>query len=190
LKPTQNNMKKIVVTVLACALSLAAFAQGTVNFINVNSSPALNAPIFLSNGSTRLAGAGFMAELLAGASAGSLSPVASAPFQSGGGAGYFAGGTQIIPGVVGGGTAFIQIRAWSTAAGATYAAAVASGLGDAWGASSVFSVVTGNPSATPPGTPAILVGLQSFNLNPIPEPSTFALAGLGIASLLLFRRRK
>jgi hypothetical protein len=38
-----------------------------------------------------------------------------------------------------------------------------------------------------------MTGLTAFNLteNPvIPEPSTFALAGLGLASLLLFRRRK
>jgi hypothetical protein len=32
--------------------------------------------------------------------------------------------------------------------------------------------------------------LQSFNLYYIPEPSTFALAGLGAAALLIFRRRK
>jgi len=171
-------------------LGVAAFAQGTVNFINVNSSPALNAPVFAGDGTTRLAGAGYMAELLAGPSAGSLSPVATAAFQSGGGAGYFAGGTQVIPGVPGGTVAFIQIRTWSTAAGATYAAAFASGLPNAWGQSQVFSVTTGNPNAVPPGTPATLVGLTSFSLNPVPEPSTFVLAGLGIASLLLFRRRK
>jgi hypothetical protein len=37
-----------------------------------------------------------------------------------------------------------------------------------------------------------LVGLQSFNLysNVVPEPSTLALAGLGAAALLIFRRRK
>jgi hypothetical protein len=32
--------------------------------------------------------------------------------------------------------------------------------------------------------------LESFNLYFIPEPSTFALAGLGAAALLIFRRRK
>jgi hypothetical protein len=39
-------------------------------------------------------------------------------------------------------------------------------------------------------TPPNLVGLQSFNLYFVPEPSTFALAGLGAAALLIFRRRK
>jgi len=33
-------------------------------------------------------------------------------------------------------------------------------------------------------------GMNSFNLYFIPEPSTFALAGLGAAAMLIFRRRK
>ena len=41
------------------------------------------------------------------------------------------------------------------------------------------------------GTPPNLVDLQSFNLYYlIPEPSGFALAALGLATLLVFRRRK
>jgi hypothetical protein len=35
-----------------------------------------------------------------------------------------------------------------------------------------------------------LTGLQSFNLYFIPEPTTFALAGLGASATLIFRRRK
>jgi hypothetical protein len=34
------------------------------------------------------------------------------------------------------------------------------------------------------------VGTTSFNIYFVPEPSTIALAGLGAASLLIFRRRK
>jgi hypothetical protein len=53
---------------------------------------------------------------------------------------------------------------------------------------------TGNPGASPPVTPvAFTYGAAGFNglvLAPIPEPSTFALAGLGAAALLIFRRRK
>jgi hypothetical protein len=33
-------------------------------------------------------------------------------------------------------------------------------------------------------------GFSVFNAVAVPEPSTFALAGLGLASLLIFRRRK
>jgi len=53
---------------------------------------------------------------------------------------------------------------------------------------------TGDPLGTPAGTPVnVVVGASAYNglvLAPVPEPSTFALAGLGIASLLIFRRRK
>jgi len=55
----------------------------------------------------------------------------------------------------------------------------------------------GNPSATPAGSPATLSGWNTLNENlvlspsaPVPEPATMALAALGGASLLLFRRRK
>jgi hypothetical protein len=40
------------------------------------------------------------------------------------------------------------------------------------------------------GSPPNLVSLQRFNLIPAPEPSTFALAGLGTAVLLIFRPRE
>jgi hypothetical protein len=55
----------------------------------------------------------------------------------------------------------------------------------------VLSAIGGNLN-TPPNvvssTPG--QGLQSFGLAPIPEPTTVALAGLGAAALLIFRRRK
>jgi hypothetical protein len=41
------------------------------------------------------------------------------------------------------------------------------------------------------GTPNFASGAwQTAALTPVPEPTTFALAGLGIASMLIFRRRK
>jgi hypothetical protein len=41
------------------------------------------------------------------------------------------------------------------------------------------------------GTPPFLPGtLQSFNLYFVPEPTSFALAGLGAAAMMIFRRRK
>jgi len=53
---------------------------------------------------------------------------------------------------------------------------------------------TGNPQASPPTTPVALVtGAAGYNglvLTAVPEPSLFALAGLGLSSLLIFRRRK
>lgn len=183
-------MKKTIVTMLMATLASAVvYGQGTVNFANAGA--GLNAPFYLSDGVTKLAGAQYQAQLWAGTDAGSLSARAVAPFLTGGGAGIFNGGVLSLAGIPGGSTAFIQIRAWNTVAGADYATALASGLADAWGQSSTFSVVTGNPAGTPPTTPAALIGLTSVSLNAgvIPEPSTFVLAGLGLASLLLFRRK-
>jgi hypothetical protein len=52
-----------------------------------------------------------------------------------------------------------------------------------------FSVTTGDSNASPPGLPATLTGLTSFWFN-VPEPSALALAVLGAATTLIFRRRK
>jgi len=182
-------MKKTLTTLVCSLAAVAAFAQGTVNFANLVGT-TLNQPIFHDGGIVRLDGNNFQAELWGGSSAGSLSLIGATPFLAGGGAGYFLGGTRVITGVNEAAVAFIQIHAWDVTKGATYSLAQASGLGDAWGSSGIFSVTTGAPNGSPPTTPATLVGFQSFSLNPVPEPSTFALAGLGAAALLLFRRRK
>jgi hypothetical protein len=186
-------MKKIIVILTGVLIAGAtAFGQGTVNFVNLSSNPPLNAPDFLNDGVTKLLGSTYTAVLFAGPNAGSLSLIASTPYLTGGGAGYFNGGTEGIGTVADGGTAFIQIYAYLTADG-SLANAMADGASAAnqWGSSSIFSVTSGDPSAAPPGTPAVLVGLTSFNLNSVvPEPATLALMGLGGASLLLFRRRK
>jgi len=180
-------MKKLTVTMTMLAgtlVGLTAFAQGTVNFANVG--VGLNQPIFASDGTTKLT-TGFTVELMAGTSATTLGSVATTGFLASA-PGYFAGGTVAIPTVGLGGTASIQVRVWSTASG-SYAAALAANVVNTYGASSIFSVVTGG-GGTPANPPASLLGLTSFHLNVIPEPSSFALAGLGAAALLVFRRRK
>jgi len=94
--------------------------------------------------------------------------------------------------VVDGGPVTIQFRVWwgGGTVITSYEAAVASANPNSrWGASELLNLSsTGNPLASPPGTPVDLVGLLGFQL--IPEPGTVALAGLGAAALLLFRRRK
>ena len=184
-------MKKLIAaTLLSTLVGFAAYGQGTLNFANAASAGGVtvNAPDFLNDGATKLSGSTYVAVLMAGASATSLSQIATTPYGTGG---YFFGGTKAIPGIAGGGTAWVEILAFNTTFGATYAAAVASGQPNAYGGSSPFSVVLADPTSSPPGTPSALGGLKSFNLNPpVPEPSTFALAGLGAAALMIFRRRK
>jgi hypothetical protein len=68
---------------------------------------------------------------------------------------------------------------------------------DAWRAGKIAAGVSGTfnmtatagGTGTPPNMPTD-GSVKSFNLYIVPEPSTFALAGLGAAAMLIFRRRK
>ena len=85
-----------------------------------------------------------------------------------------------------GGAATFQIWAWQSSF-ATYALAASGG---GWVAKSVLFNANTSPNIQPPPTPTSLAGLYPGFTQIVPEPSTFALAGLGFAALLLFRRRK
>ena len=78
------------------------------------------------------------------------------------------------------GTFTMQTWAWYSVGNPTWQAATGNK-----GASQLFTVnVTASPT---PVNPTVFPG---FVVTAVPEPSTFALAGLGAAALLLFRRRK
>jgi len=151
---------------------------------------------------------GTYAELLAapgtGDPASSLQPGAGyinnsgiTTFRTGAYYGYVAGITptfsNLTPGNVG---ATLEIVAWDNSSGNYSTWAVAS---VAWKAGLIaagtdlfnLNATIGGPTTPTPTTPPDVVGAQSFNLyfEPIPEPATFALAGLGLATLLVFRRR-
>lgn len=99
-----------------------------------------------------------------------------------------------IPGVTGGGPATVQLRVWFSAGNTitTWAQALASSdLSMRLGKSTLLNLAgTGDPAGLPPTNPTSLTGFNGFQLTAVPEPSSFALAGLGMASLLIFRRRK
>lgn len=150
-------------------------------------------------GGATLAGTGYTAQLWgapgAGQAVGSLvaaTGYSTAGFRSGAAAGLWTTSTDaaIIPGAGEGSVATLQVRAWDNQGGTitTWAAAQAAGVDS--GASALFNSQPLGGVSAPPN----LVGLQSFSLTgtggPIPEPSTFALAGLGAVALLIFRRRK
>jgi hypothetical protein len=91
-------------------------------------------------------------------------------------AGYFFGNGVTIPGYSSGPVSFI-VEAFH---GANYAAA------DWKGQSAVFTMPSIATGTTPPSD---FAGLTAFVVT-VPEPSIFALAGLGAAGLMAFRRKK
>jgi hypothetical protein len=106
--------------------------------------------------------------------------------------GRFSGGPATIPGLAPAatGTSF-QVKAWSGNF-ATYEAAVAGGALYT-GESALFSNVAGggtDPVTGGENLPAALSGFTGMTVTGIPEPSTIALAALGLGGLLALRRRK
>jgi len=97
----------------------------------------------------------------------------------------FAGYTDLtqsftVPAYVGGETWTFQLRASGILGGQAVDSAASRGP-------LVSTADIGDLGASPPGTPS-LVYTPGFEVI-VPEPTTFALAGLGAAALLIFRRR-
>ncbi len=196
-------MKKLFSLVALTLASFGALAQGTINFANgAGGSPPVNAPISDTDGTTKLAGAGFIAQLYGGAvgtawdSLGAVTP--TAVFATGLNAGYFFGGPIAVTGVAGGSAAAAQVRVWNSAFASWDAAWAAYQAGNPTAKVGVSGWNgTGLPTTTlttPPlgggvNTTPNLIGLTSFHLYSVPEPSTIALGVLGTAALLLRRRK-
>lgn len=103
-----------------------------------------------------------------------------------------------VPGFGPATTISLQIRAWS---GSSY------GQGSVAGKSGITQIVLGGPAPSPAVAAWSTAGvapsstwnaiaptgsgpLQGFTLSIVPEPASASLLGLGLASLLIFRRRK
>ena len=108
-------------------------------------------------------------------------------------AGTIAPSFQSLPGVPVGGSATLQLRVWNNLGGTLTSWAQAEplwGFGTIVAGKSLVFDITGLTDNTSPA-PAEMTGFRSFNVySTVPEPSTFVLAGLGAAGLLIFRRRK
>ena len=205
-------MKKTLVTIAVAALTISSFAQGTVNILN-NLSGQFRAPIYgpqVGNAAQSLIGAGPTALPTAGSTAytgpllsGSgftfavfygastvvdptqLTLLTSAPFRTGSAAGLIVSQLAfVVPGTAEGGSAKFQVRAWDNKGGTV--TTWNDVLNDTKGASDMFTQALGGGVLLPTD----MTGWTSFNIYTVPEPSTFVLAGLGAASLLIFRRRK
>lgn len=177
-------MKRVAISILmAVVLGGVASAQGTFNFSN--GAAGVNAPVKLGDlaGPNVPIGNGYFAQAFAGAVGTAASGLVAigTPINFSLSAGYFFGGGVAVPGIAGGTAAVVQIRAWSAALGATAPALNAPGSG-------ASNLVTVN-LVSPPTAENNLVGLQSFAITPVPEPSVVALAVLGVGALLLRRKR-
>jgi hypothetical protein len=95
-----------------------------------------------------------------------------------------------LNGVDFGAVAAVQMRVWDNRGGTinTWAEALVRQQADptlAVGFSDIVNVAL----TVPPATPGNMVGLQSFSLTVVPEPSVIALGALGLGALLLRRRK-
>ncbi len=203
-------LKKTLITLAVAVLAATCtYGQGTVNFdLSVFGTGGTQVRVRDLDGLTSIAGTGFLAQLYAAAGSSipeaGLVAVGKPVFMR---VGLGAGWNQISgvgpdgttpskavfvfdaanPAGTPGGPATVQMRVWESGGNntSTYTDAIAGGR--KFGKSNVFTVAsTGNPPATPPN----LVGIQSFNLQVVPEPSTIGLGILGASALLFLRRRK
>ena len=180
------------------ALATGAFAQGLVIFNNsattlvTSGAPGNTASISGAAGS-------FYFGLLTSASgaANTFTFAGNYATNSGVAAGRFLGGTQIVNGWAAGTSQFYEVAGWSASLGPTWTPGWLAGN---FGGKSGFFGISGSASGVsgggnPPAPTLPLFGgtgiASGFNLAPtVPEPSSMALAGLGAAALLIFRRRK
>jgi hypothetical protein len=142
-----------------------------------------------------LSGTGFTMAIYAGGNAAeamsSLTPLSNGTttFLTGPGAGFMNPRTATDPSRPPGTTDVnVQIRAWDNQVGTvtSWAQVLAGGGQIAAGSSDVFAV---RPLGGGAVTPQQTLGIRSFQLTMVPEPSLIALGALGLGALLLGRRK-
>jgi hypothetical protein len=201
-------MKKTLLLIGLTLASLSTFAQGYIDLswtggtgitVGNGSNPSSQLPGWFCGGDYSLQA--YMASG-AGQAENSLTAIASlrtiflgGPTSASGGptsdgAGLFASAVFANTGFAVGAADTIQIRVWYNPGGNTFASYEAAlGAGVNTGKSGLLSITPADQ--TSPSAPSLdTAGMQAFSVSAVPEPSTFALAGLGAAAMLIFRRRK
>jgi len=211
-------MNKALPLVVMIVTPTMAFAQGTVALQNQtglvrqrtsSSDPTLiavpknggyvelmSAPVGTALPNPNLTGFSSLSSFLAANPGWSFAQGNPAASIIGFGAGLFNGGMLTIPGIPPGGPAEYMIIGWTgayTTFEAAYSAYASDPSSSFIGISAIdYIAKTGDPTSTPPGTAVSLrptfTGITFAP--PIPEPPSFALAGLGLAALLVLRHRR
>lgn len=183
-------MKKILLSVAIAAGSCGAFAaDGTFaasnNIYDPVSKTNIRQYIFDVNGTTKLAVAnGAVQFLINGAVVGAgANNTGIYGFLQ---AGLFSATDPIVIPNAAGQTVSVTIHVWDKSTAATYELAQISGN---YLPAQTVSIVLGG-GGTPAAPAASLYPFKSGSLVPAPEPSTYALAALGLGGLLFISRRK
>jgi len=199
--------RTILTTLVALAAVVSVSAQGFINFSTRVSGTVIGhvygvdaSNVALSGNSASetpagavvypgalLAGTGFYAQLFVDTGSGFVAvPGSLTTFRTGASlGGTIAPLVLSVPGVAIHSAGTFQVRAWDNGGNAgqiQWDAALNRG------ASASFQVLNLGDGVL--DFPADMANFRSFNLTIVPEPSTFVLAGLGAAALLIFRRRK
>lgn len=200
-------MKRTLLTLALAVVSVAAFAQGKVNMVNdatrlvyFTSTLAPDAALSGHEAPAVLpSGRQLLVDLYGGTTAGSMVLQSTTTLAGG----LFGPNNFISPNMAGGVVGFWQIQVREAAFPTEAASSAAGGYaghsvifqgksGSSLAYNSILSPLANNFASTwAAGT--FDLGGGNFGAIPIglvPEPSSMALAGLGAASLLLFRRRK
>jgi len=179
-------MKKILITLALVATTAASFAQGKITIGNdgthLFTDSVSGSPIGQATGWNTLT-----MQLWGGTSAGSMTLQTSIVGAAIGNIAFADGRinntTFNLVGVAGGAVATLQLRFLDTTslvlAGQTTVFTVTAG------SFAPNSIVLGPPGGTSTWAP----GSTALQIGAVPEPSSMVLAGLGAASLLMFRRR-
>jgi len=204
-------MKKLILTTIMSVAALGAFAQGTVTFLNDTVTLGTSQDRFIRFGSSGSPAGGLafgtniQVQLYYGASGSAesaLIPLSAGPARlrvsTSSAIGTWTGGSRTFQSAAPGAGLTLQIRVWDINFGATYDAAAANpNNGGLIGKSGLFAYTV--PQATDPASAFVMANWTSQTIggvtggvviDVVPEPATFALAGLGAAALLIFRRRK
>jgi hypothetical protein len=204
-------MKKLIPLFILLGGAASVFAQGQVDFRNTEAFAttdpasatgnrlvyAVGSPLNAATG-VGLTGTNYVAQLYAGADAGSLSPVTTSisRFRNTTSTAKGKWGLQTIlvaannpltlPNNDFGTTAFLKVVVWDFDLNGGLAGNYATANGNK-GESAVFTYKVPVAGDLVPGD-YFMEGMGSFAL--VPEPSAIALSIMGVAGLLLIRRRK